>query len=428
MTSAARWLALGSMVLVAILVSAGHAEPFPRVLQPDTLPEPDAFEPDDSVEQAALLLLVGIPQRRNFHSGTDNDWVYFWAEAGERVVIYTQGDRCDTYLYLYAPDATTVLAQNDDGGQGSNAAIRFIVPASGRYYARVHPYSPASAPCASYELVGQVAPPPAADAYEPDNSPGEAKPLPLDDVPQDRSLHAGGDQDWVTFSLARRTAIRLATEGPCDTYLYLYAADGQTVLAEDDDSGPFGSSVIEYTAVDGGVYYARVRHFDEALGACDFYQLRGSLIAPTFPDAHEPDDSPAQAKPLTLDGRPQTRSFHLPRDNDWVSLRLATNDRVFLFTEGPCDTYLSLYGSDGRTILAEDDDSGDGLNAAILYRVPESGIYYVRLRQFGESPKTCASYQLTGAVISGATPTPRPTATSTATPSPRATATPTRAR
>lgn len=430
MSHAARWLGL-ALALVSLVGSSaipGSAAEAQRRFQPEPI-APDAYEPDDSPEQANLLLLVGIRQNRTFHSGDDNDWVYFDLEAGERLVLFTSGSICDTYLYLYAPDGATILAEDDDSGQGANAAIRYAVSQGGAYYARVRQFDPSS-PCGPYELVGGIVPPPVADLFEPDNSAPEAKPLELDGKPQEHSLHEPGDQDWVVFAVAANTGIRLETGGACDTYLYLYAPDGRTVLAEDDDSGQFGASVILYTAIEPGAYYARVRHFDESGGVCDQYQLTGTVTLPSLPDAYEPDDSFAQAKPLPLDGTPQMRSFHIPGDVDWVSFRLDANDRVFLFTEGSCDTFLTLYSPDSRVILAEDDDSGGRGNAAILYAVPEPGVYFARVRQFGQSMRTCPSYQLTGAVVSAAktpTPTVRPFATPTAAPpTPAPTRTPTR--
>jgi hypothetical protein len=385
---------------------------------------PDAYEPDDSPAEAKPLLLVGVPQRRSFHTGEDNDWASFWLDAGERVQVYTSGP-CDTYLYLYAPDGTSILAQDDDSAGGSNAAVRYFAAASGEYHVRARLYSASAGPCASYELIGQVVPLPEPDAYEPDDTPAQAKPFPPDGTFQRRTIHQSADEDWVSLSLERNSSVGLATSGPCDTYMELYAPNGRTILAEDDDSGRFGNAAIFYTALETGTYYARVRLFDQVSGVCDGYELGGILVPSSPADRFEPDDSYAQARPLPLDATPQQRSFHIPRDEDWVRFPLAANERAFLFTEGTCDTYLSLYGPDGRTLLAEDDDSGGGTNAAVLYKAVQAGSHYLRVRLFGDPTRTCPSYTLTGVLVPAGGPTPTPSKTVTpppgGTPSPTAT-------
>lgn len=417
---------LGIVFLVVSTMSGTVAAP-PAVAQQQGTATPDVYEPDDSPSQAHPLLLVGIPQRRSFHTPTDTDWAYIVAEAGERVVIYTTGP-CDTFMTLVAPDGETPLAQDDDSGSGSNALLRFGVPVSGEYLVRVRLFSPSAGPCEAYELVGQVLPPPPADAFEPDNTPDQAQPLSPESAPQEHNLHAPGDQDWLSLQLPGTTGIRLLTEGLCDTYLYLYAPDRTTVLAEDDDGGQTGGSLIVYTIMQGGTYYARVRHFDEHAGICDSYTISLTLTAPTLPDSFEPDDASSQAKPLILNGTPQTHSIHAPGDTDWVRFPLAAGDRVFLFTEGQCDTYLYLYAPDGRTVLTEDDDSGEGTNAAIFFRATESGTHFARVRLFGERARTCSAYQLSGISVPAAgaagptaTPTTLPARTPTVSaPSPTA--------
>ena len=109
-------------VLFLAVSTVSGAVPAPlAVAQQQETATADVYEPDDSPSQAHPLLLVGIPQRRSFHTPTDTDWAYVAAEAGERVVIFTTGP-CDTFMTLVAPDGETPLAQDDDGGSGSNAS------------------------------------------------------------------------------------------------------------------------------------------------------------------------------------------------------------------------------------------------------------------------------------------------------------------
>jgi hypothetical protein len=202
-------------------------------------------------------------------------------------------------------------------------------------------------------------------------------------------------------------------------FLTLYDRDGATVLATDDDSGSGHNAAIAYTLTQSGTYYAEARHFNGTQGTCDEYLLGGILEEPALPDAFEPDNTASQAKPLPLDGSMQQRSFHVSDDDDWVSFPARRGDRIFIATEGTCDTFISVFAPDRRTIVREDDDSGGNLNAALLFTATEAGTFYARVRAFGGSLRACPSYQLYGALVSsggGATPVGTPGAAPTGTP------------
>lgn len=365
---------------------------------------PDSYEPDNSRAEAKPLPLDSTRQARSFHVSGDNDWVSFAGEADQVVSLSTTGD-CDTYLTLYGPDGTTVLAEDDDSGEGSNAMIIFALRDSGTYFARVRPWGSSS--CASYELSGRARPRTLAgapDAFEPDDVQTAARPLPLDGSWQDRSFHTEGDVDWVSFQLDAGDQVRLTTRGACETRFAVYEAGQQSPASSGFGGGGSGGTLtysLSHTASASGTYYGQIQP-QAATPTCAAYQLSGEVTRAGPPDAYEPDDSRADAKPLALDGTLQERSFHVPGDHDWVSLRVETNQQIRLSTRGSCDTYLTLYAPNGVTVLAEDDDSGEGSNALVMFTFPEAGAYYAMARPFASS--TCLSYQLTGTVGAGAQP------------------------
>lgn len=115
----------------------------------------DQFEPDDTCAQATEYNLYGMPQSHDFFWSTEDvDWVKFTAVAGTYYVIETgyfwganpdwhwpPGRNVDTVIFLYRPDCTTLIAEDDDGGEGLYSRIGWVADASGTFYVKVQPYS-----------------------------------------------------------------------------------------------------------------------------------------------------------------------------------------------------------------------------------------------------------------------------------------------
>ncbi len=115
---------------------------------------PDAFEPDDSVQQAKALTIGAPPELRSLHGAGDEDWVSLALAEGMEVAIFTDSPRCDTFLRLYAPDGVTVLDFDDDGGRGTNSWIDFTADETATYFAQVTLFDRAGF-CPSYYLAAR---------------------------------------------------------------------------------------------------------------------------------------------------------------------------------------------------------------------------------------------------------------------------------
>lgn len=111
-----------------------------------------------------------------------------------------------------------------------------------------------------------------------------------------------------------------------------------------------------------------------------------SAPVPFTPDSYEPDDTYTQANPITTDGTPQTHNFHDAYDFDWVYFSAVSGVQYTLETSNlgsNCDTVMSLYDTDGITLLAYDDDGGVGLASRIVWTAPASGTYYIMIYNYG---------------------------------------------
>jgi serralysin len=93
----------------------------------------------------------------------DHDWYKITLTAGQSIVIdaSSPGFTVDTYLNLYDPSGTTILASNDDGGAGTNSKLVFTASTAGTYYIDVGAWHDQSS--GSYTLsVSTYVPPPVA--------------------------------------------------------------------------------------------------------------------------------------------------------------------------------------------------------------------------------------------------------------------------
>ncbi len=103
------------------------------------------------------------------------------------------------------------------------------------------------------------------DAYEPDDSPGDASEIELGAAVQTHSFHRPADEDWVSFQTVGGNTYRLVTGNlgsRCNTYLYLHDTDGTTLLASNDNyKYSDKSSRINWVCPSNGTYYARIRQF-----------------------------------------------------------------------------------------------------------------------------------------------------------------------
>ena len=100
----------------------------------------------------------------------------------------------------------------------------------------------------------------------------------------------------------------------------------------------------------------------------------------------EPDDTPAQAKPIT-DGVTQSRSIVPGTDVDWIRFQIPTTAGVILETSGPLpsDTYMSLFMGN-LTPVEFSDDEGPGFYSSIdrvcgVDPLP-AGTYYVKIEEY----------------------------------------------
>ena len=109
----------------------------------------------------------------------------------------------------------------------------------------------------------------AADSYEPDNTPGQAKYIP-NNTTQTHSIDPVGDIDWVTFSIGQGSEVTIETSGPSgDTEMWLYDSNLMQLDYNDDIDAMGGNYfsridlVCGTDALPAGTYYVGIEEYGE---------------------------------------------------------------------------------------------------------------------------------------------------------------------
>ena len=141
------------------------------------------------------------------------------------------------------------------------------------------------------------------------------------------------------------------------------------MLAENDDGGEGGNARIEYEALAGKTYIAKVRPYDrDETGA---YRIRARKETPP-PDLYEPNDTMEEAIEIPLN-EPVESYFH--RDAvDWYRVEIPARGPLSIYTESSLDTRLTIYDAGGNE-LDSDDDSGSKYNARLHITAPPGTLY-----------------------------------------------------
>ncbi len=103
-------------------------------------------------------------------------------------------------------------------------------------------------------------------------------------------------------------------------------------------------------------------------------------------DGYEADNGPAQARPISP-GQSQSHNFCGTSDEDWVKFWAQAGKRYVLETGllgFATDTVLTLYDSDGATVLVENDDVAypNNLASRVEWKAQRDGWLYARVRHW----------------------------------------------
>ncbi len=340
--------------------------------------DPDMYEPDNSATQYTALSVYSYEQSEGhtFHVDGDQDWFRFQGVPG-RIYTFNSIGASDTRIFLYADDGVTYLDGDDDDGEGNNFFLQFAPTTNAFYKLKVDNYFNIQGSYNFYYSFGA-----ALDIYEPDNSADQT--TLIDICPalasQNHTLHSNIDQDWFLFYGYTGRIYTFESSGTTDTRIYLYQDDGITQLGFDDDDGSESNFYLEFIPPANAFYKVQIVPYSGSGGVYIFHYSYGAN-----PDSYEPDDSAADYTITTVYSYElvQSHTLHNTTDQDWYRF-YATAGNVYKFSStGNTDVRVYLYNDSGTTILAEDDDSGEGYNFSLSHQLFTSGYYKLKVVGFG---------------------------------------------
>src|SRR5262249_41900190 len=110
-----------------------------------------------------------------------------------------------------------------------------------------------------------------------------------------------------------------------------------------------------------------------------------------FPDAQEPNQTSAEAKPITINAAPTHLTFFYDPENDgkgatdtdWMYFDNVSGALITIETTSLIDnanTSISLIDSNGHTVLASNDDRAQGDPSSLIeFTTTHAGRYYVKV-------------------------------------------------
>ncbi len=177
----------------------------------------------------------------------------------------------DTVIDLYAADGTTLLGSNDDAaGLGLGSRVAVTAAHGATIYGKLRHFSATGTGSYSIRATGSSGSTPGT----PDdhgNTAAAATQIQVGGGANAGSIGTAGDVDWFKFTQPGLAifppppatfTIQTTVAGNMDTVIDLYAADGTTLLASNDDAAGLGyASKIVYTGTVKTMYTLKVRHY-----------------------------------------------------------------------------------------------------------------------------------------------------------------------
>ncbi len=350
------------------------------------------------------VLMVGGQVTGILEIASDKDWFKLSVQAGNTYAVellganggggtLPGGSGHQPYLTLY--DASGYFLNSGlSGGTGGDARLVFTANATGTFYVAAQDLYDTGTGTYMLKAVSLGA---ILDDFAGNTS--------TDGVLAVGSQLAGntefsGDDDWVKVSLQAGTNYAfelngfgasggsLGTATMTQPYLTLYDTQGWYISAK-ADGGVGGDPLLTFSPTVSGTYFLSAKElFGTGTGT---YTIKASSVIDDYAS------TTLTTGHLAVGGS-AGGLIEIASDADWFSVSL-TAGQQYLFnldsaaSNGLSDPFLSLYSANG-VLLDNDDDSGTGLNARIIFTPTQTGSYFLGARS-GTYGSMSGAYTLT---------------------------------
>ena len=353
------------LLVIAGILALGACEEGPGSRGPAGPPGPTgpvASPADDHGDTRSTATRVGLPSSTG-GTLTEDDVDYFVVEVSRSgTLTATTRGSTDTLGRLEDSGGGT-LAENDDGGSGTNFQLsRAVSP--GTYYIRVSGYSGSDgAYTLDVSFTGSRRP---ADDHGNTRSTATRVVLPS----STGGALTENDVDYFVVQVSRSGTLTAITTGSTDTVGLLENDSGATLAVNDD--GGSGRNFQLSRAVSGGTYYITVVGYP---GSDGDYTLDVSFTGGSGPASDDHGDTRSTATRVVLPS--STGGALTENDFDYFVVQVSRSGTLTAITTGSTDT-VGLLENDSGATLAVNDDGGSGRNFQ-LSRAVSPGTYYVRV-------------------------------------------------
>ena len=379
-----KWI-LSAAALAAAIGLSGHATA-------QTAGDP----PGDRSSRARLT--PGQPVTGAVERGGDTDWYRVAMRTGQlyRIALDGAGDNAlsDPLLRIVDADGNE-LAVNDDARDGLNSYLEYTPSRNGDVFVEARGFGDEAA--GGYRLsleAARLPPDPASAATNTRARLNFGQPV-------QAGIDYAGDKDWYRVALQAGQSYRFTLNGGegegvlSDPFLRLHGPDG-VEIASDDDGGDGFNSYLEFTATTAGNYYIEASGFGEGLtGSYTIAANEGDI-----PNGETTDAS------LSVEGDAREGRLSPAGDSDWYKITLTAGQSIRAMLnggegEGMLNDPLLVLHAPGGAEVAQDDDSGEGLNSWLEYTAASAGTYYLEAKGFGEEAQGRYTISLIAGEIPG---------------------------
>ncbi|MBC7987901.1 MAG: pre-peptidase C-terminal domain-containing protein [Sphingomonadaceae bacterium] len=251
-------------------------------------------------DEGTLVVTVGGSVSGVIDVDGDVDTITVDLVAGQRYSFSLRGTGAtpveDTFLEVFGTDGTTLISADDDGGNTTNSMLTFTAAATGTYTIEAAAFDDAR------DLTGGWTLDVRQQGADESTAVGNAVAINVDDQVFGFT-NTLGDNDYFAVTLEAGTFYTFKVAGGADgetsfttlnnevdTRLYLYAPNGTTQLAFNDDINGLvdPSSAFSYSVSTTGTYYLRINPWTDSANGTGGYILEVNEINP---DDYNPLDA-----------------------------------------------------------------------------------------------------------------------------------------